>query len=144
MDRARCSTPPRAFARTTNRERRIDELEFSVHDERRTTPVPTWSTAEDGCACGRADALDARLLPSALFRLQALLAAQGGPASVPYDSDKVPVRGRAWRELLAGLSRLDPILGLIAFQTAIDGRETEFAGRSSCFDPRRPWCRVSR
>ncbi len=99
---------------------RIERLEYFARDERRRDACPLLVERLRWLRMRARESLDARLLPSAWGpRLQALLAAAGWPGERTLDSDEFQCV-EAWRELLAGLSHLDPILGLIAFQTAID------------------------
>ena len=99
---------------------RIERLEYFARDERRRDACPLLLERLRLVRIRARESHAARLLPSAWGpRLQSLLAAARWPGERTLDSDEYQCV-EAWRELLAGLSHLDLILGPIAFGTAIE------------------------
>ena len=99
---------------------RIERLEYFARDERRRDACPLLLERLRLVRIRARESHAARLLPSAWGpRLQSLLAAARWPGERTLDSDEYQCV-EAWRELLAGLSHLDLILGPIAFETAIE------------------------
>ncbi len=96
----------------------IDRLDYLARDESRRDACPLLVERLRLLRARTRESRERHLLPSAWGpRLQSLLAAAGWPGERTLDSEEYQAV-EAWRELLAGLSGLDLILGPLALPTA--------------------------